>query len=152
MSRRLKQRNGRSQPLIVKLLSSDSQLFTVAEPVARRSGVISAVLEDVGARDPIPLLNVTATVLKKVGRRLPRQVKKVSDDRTHNIQVIEYCEYHQNDPMPPPDGEWNSGTTDLSVRRKIVISDWDAEYIDCEQELLFEIIQAASYLDIKTLL
>lgn len=54
--------------------------------------------------------------------------------------------------MPPPDGEWNSGQADLSVRRKIIISDWDAIFIDCDQELLFEIIQAASYLDIKALL
>jgi S-phase kinase-associated protein 1 len=69
-----------------------------------------------------------------------------------SIQVLEYCEYHQSDPMPPPDGEWNSGQADLSVRRKIIIGDWDANFIDCDQELLFEIIQAASYLDIKALL
>lgn len=54
--------------------------------------------------------------------------------------------------MPLPDGEWNSGSSDISARRKIVIGDWDAKYIDCDQELLFEIIQAASYLDIKALL
>lgn len=37
-------------------------------------------------------------------------------------------------------------------RRAMVIGDWDREFLDCEQELLFDIIQAASYLDIKTLL
>lgn len=41
----------------------------------------------------------------------------------------------------------------MNARRKITISEWDAKYIgDCEQELLFEVIQAASYLDIKALL
>lgn len=66
MSKRHNQRNGHTQPLMVQLLSSEGQLFIVPEPVARRSGVISAVLEDVGARDPIPLLNVPTIVLKKV--------------------------------------------------------------------------------------
>ena len=69
MSRRRNQRD--RQPLIVSLLSSDSQLFRVSEPVARRSGVISSALEDIGARDPIPLLNVPAAVLKKVGILAP---------------------------------------------------------------------------------
>jgi S-phase kinase-associated protein 1 len=54
--------------------------------------------------------------------------------------------------MPPPDGEWNSGQGDLGTRRRIIIDDWDANFIDCDQELLFEVIQAASYLDIKALL
>lgn len=69
MSRRRNQRGGNRQPLVVSLLSSDNQLFQVSEPVARRSGVICSVLEDIGARDPIPLLNVPAAVLKKVRAR-----------------------------------------------------------------------------------
>lgn len=64
MAARRKQQ--RSAPLVVSLVSSDHQLFQVSEPVARRSGVISTVLEDIGARDPIPLLNVPSSVLKKV--------------------------------------------------------------------------------------
>jgi len=66
MSRGHNRHNGNGQPLVVSLLSSDNQLFRVSEPVARRSGVICSVLEDIGARDPIPLLNVPAVVLKKV--------------------------------------------------------------------------------------
>ncbi|KAF8318660.1 putative negative regulator sulfur controller-3 [Clavulina sp. PMI_390] len=113
------------------LLSSDGQTFTVDDPVARRSGVIASVLEDCGYDEAIPLLNVPADVLAK---------------------VLEYCDHHQNDPTPPPDGEWNSGSADLKARRSSPIDPWDAQYITCDQETLFEVIQAASYLDIKALL
>jgi len=117
--------------MIVSLVSSDGKLYQVDEAVARRSGVIYTVLEDIGNQKPIPLLNVPSHVLKK---------------------VIEYCEYHRGDPLPPQDAEWTTSAGTELVRRKVVISDWDKKFIECGQELLFEIIQAASYLDIKSLL
>jgi len=117
--------------MTVTLVSSDGEFFVADESVARRSGVILTVLEDIGDENPIPLLNVPAHVLKK---------------------VLEYCDYHRGDALPPPDGEWGSGPGTELVRRKTVIGDWDKQFIDCDQELLFEIIQAASYLDIKALL
>ncbi len=33
-----------------------------------------------------------------------------------------------------------------------VVSEWDANFVDIEQELLFELILAANYMDIKSLL
>jgi S-phase kinase-associated protein 1 len=33
-----------------------------------------------------------------------------------------------------------------------VVSQWDAEFVDVDQELLFELILAANYMDIKPLL
>jgi len=116
--------------MIVSLVSSDGKLYQVDEAVARRSGVIYTVLEDIGNQKPIPLLNVPSHVLK---------------------QVIEYCEHHRSDPLPQ-DAEWSSPARVELVRRKAVISDWDKKFINCDQTLLFEIIQAASYLDIKPLL
>lgn len=67
-------------------------------------------------------------------------------------KVLEYCEHHRGDPLPPPDAEWATTAGAEVARRKMVISDWDKQFIQCDQELLFEIIQAASYLDIKSLL
>ncbi|KAI9184477.1 hypothetical protein H9P43_003530 [Blastocladiella emersonii ATCC 22665] len=112
-----------------KLTSSDGETLTVSLDVANRSVLLKNMLEDVGddADTEIPIPNVTARVLKK---------------------VIEYCEHHKNDPLPNPDEEEDTEER----RRSDDIDEWDSEYITVEQEMLFEIILAANYLDIKPLL
>lgn len=60
--------------------------------------------------------------------------------------MLEYCNHHRNDPVVPGDD------TDEMRRRATDISEWDAKFIQVDQEMLFEIILAANYLDIKSLL
>ncbi|MBW0505439.1 hypothetical protein O181_045154 [Austropuccinia psidii MF-1] len=111
---------------MVVLTTSDGEHFTVDREVAIRSVLIKNMLEDVGDIDsPIPLPNVSASVLKK---------------------VIEWCEHHKKDPEP--------STEDLDDARKRAteISDWDTKFINVDQEMLFELILASNYLDIKPLL
>ncbi|KAJ3236274.1 hypothetical protein HDU81_010951 [Chytriomyces hyalinus] len=117
--------------MVVTLQSSDSQLFKVDRTVVERSVLLKNMLEDVGDADelPIPLPNVNAAILKK---------------------VIEYCEHHKSDPLPA--AEEDKDSTDPSKRRSDDIDEWDASFIKVENELLFEIILAANYLDIKALL
>ena len=62
-------------------------------------------------------------------------------------QVLEYCEHHKNDPMPATDD-----SADDSRKKTLEIGDWDQKFIQVDQEMLFEIILAANYLDIKPLL
>lgn len=69
--------------------------------------------------------NVSANVLKK---------------------VLEWCEHHKKDPEPLAEDQ------DDTRRKTTEISDWDAKFIQVDQEMLFEIILAANYLDIKPLL
>ncbi|GAA5914277.1 SCF ubiquitin ligase subunit SKP1 [Sporobolomyces salmoneus] len=110
----------------VKLVSSDNEEFEVEKDVATRSVLVKNMLEDVGESDhPIPLPNVSASVLKK---------------------VLEWCEHHKKDPEPLAED------IDDSRRKTTEISDWDAKFIQVDQEMLFEIILAANYLDIKPLL
>ncbi|GAA5822631.1 hypothetical protein JCM10212_004343 [Sporobolomyces blumeae] len=110
----------------VKLVSSDNEEFEVEKDVAVRSVLVKNMLEDVGESDhPIPLPNVSASVLKK---------------------VLEWCEHHKKDPEPLAED------LDDSRRKTTEISDWDARFIQVDQEMLFEIILAANYLDIKPLL
>ncbi|SCV67666.1 BQ2448_5277 [Microbotryum intermedium] len=106
--------------------SSDNETFKVEKDVANRSVLIKNMIEDLGETDnPIPLPNVSSNVLKK---------------------VLEWCEHHKKDADPP--AEENDDT-----RRKMTeISDWDQKFIQVDQEMLFEIILAANYLDIKPLL
>ena len=75
--------------------------------------------------EEIPLPNVTAAVLKKVCAYLQHHAENPAP-------VIEK-------PLKSPDMKENVGA-------------WDAEYVDVEQEMLFELILAANYLDIKPLL
>ncbi|KZT60467.1 E3 ubiquitin ligase SCF complex, Skp subunit [Calocera cornea HHB12733] len=112
---------------MINLTTSDNETFTVDKKVAEKSVLIKNMLEDVGESDQaIPLPNVTASVLKK---------------------VLEWCEHHKDDPAPPENED-----KDDTRKRTTDISEWDQKFIAVDQEMLFEIILAANYLDIKALL
>jgi S-phase kinase-associated protein 1 len=73
----------------------------------------------------IPLPNVKAQVLRK---------------------VIEFCEHHLTEPMTEIEKPLKSQAM------ADVVQKWYAEFVDLEQVLLFELILAANYMDIKPLL
>lgn len=77
----------------------------------------------------IPLPNVNANVLKK---------------------VIEWCEHHRADPAPEAQEEGPS--TMQKKQSSTDMSEWDQKFMAVDQEMLFEIILAANYMDIKPLL
>jgi len=110
----------------VKLQSSDMAVITVDREVADRSVLIKHMLEDVGeVTEAIPIANVNEAVLRK---------------------VIEWCEHHRTDPPATNDDESDSR------KRSTDIDEWDQKFMQVDQEMLFEIILAANYLDIKALL
>ncbi|KAH7023449.1 Skp1 family, dimerization domain-containing protein [Ilyonectria destructans] len=114
----------------VWLASNDSAIIEVDRIVAERSMLIKNMLEDVGdelmnVNNPIPIPNVNEAVLRK---------------------VIEWCEHHRNDPPQAQDDE-------SDARKKTTdIEEWDQKFMQVDQEMLFEIILASNYLDIKPLL
>ncbi|KAJ2557008.1 suppressor of kinetochore protein mutant [Coemansia sp. RSA 1933] len=110
----------------VKLCSSDNKEFSVDMKIATQSTLIKNLLEDIGeTKEAIPLPNVTGKVLEK---------------------IIEYCTHHMDDP-PALNEEYD----DLP-KRSDDIEPWDEKFIDVDQELLFEILLASNYMDIKPLL
>jgi len=110
----------------ITLMSSDGVEKTVARDVAERSILIKNMLEDcVEIDQAIPIPNVNGSVLTK---------------------VIEWCEHHKNDPAPTADDETDSR------KKSTDIEEWDQKFMQVDQEMLFEIILAANYLDIKPLL
>ncbi|KAH8117382.1 E3 ubiquitin ligase complex SCF subunit sconC [Phellopilus nigrolimitatus] len=110
---------------MVKLFTSDEVEIEVPVPVISLSVLIKNMIEDIGeSLERIPVPNVNSTVMRK---------------------VIEWCTQHKDDqPANHDDDESRKRTTD--------ISDWDSKFINVDQEMLFEIILAANYLDIKPLL
>lgn len=62
-------------------------------------------------------------------------------------KVIEWCSQHKDDTVSVSDDE------DDSLRTKTTdICEWDRNFMMVDQDMLFEIILAANYLDIKNLL
>jgi len=110
------------------LQSSDGEDIQVDRDVAERSVLIKNMVGDLGEEameEPIPIPNVNAAVLKK---------------------VIEWCIHHKHDPP-------STNEDDSDSRKKTTdIEEWDQKFMQVDQEMLFEIILAANYLDIKALL
>jgi S-phase kinase-associated protein 1 len=112
----------------VTLTSNEGSNIEVDRVVAERSMLIKNLMEDLGDEaivSPIPIPNVNDPVLRK---------------------VVEWCEHHRNDAA-------QSADDDNDNRKKTTdIDEWDQKFMQVDQEMLFEIILAANYLDIKALL
>ncbi|KAH7272564.1 E3 ubiquitin ligase complex SCF subunit scon-3 [Fusarium solani] len=114
----------------VWLVSNDNAKIEVDRTVVERSMLLKNMLEDLGdvvisVENPIPIPNVNEAVLRK---------------------VIEWCDHHRGDPPQAADDE-------SDARKKTTdIEEWDQKFMQVDQEMLFEIILASNYLDIKPLL
>ncbi|KAG9941428.1 E3 ubiquitin ligase SCF complex, Skp subunit, partial [Aureobasidium melanogenum] len=109
------------------LVSSDGVNIQTDRIIAERSMLIKNMIEDLGTpgEEPIPIMNVSEAVLRK---------------------VLEWCDHHKKDPPPEKD-------EDAESRKKTTdIEEWDQKFMQVDQEMLFEIILAANYMDIKALL
>lgn len=113
----------------VTLTSNEGSTIEVDRVVAERSMLIKNLIEDLGddaiTSSPIPIPNVNDPVLRK---------------------VVEWCEHHRNDAAQSADEE------NESRKKTTDIDEWDQKFMQVDQEMLFEIILAANYLDIKALL
>ncbi|KAH6715433.1 E3 ubiquitin ligase complex SCF subunit sconC, variant [Leptodontidium sp. 2 PMI_412] len=117
-----------SENIQITLISNDGVAIKVDKAVAEKSMLIKNMMEDLGdsaLNTDVPIPNVNESVLKK---------------------VIEWCEHHKADPVAATDDDSDSRkkTTD--------IEEWDQKFMQVDQEMLFEIILASNYLDIKPLL
>ena len=63
-------------------------------------------------------------------------------------KVIEHCQYHKDEITPQ---EIKKPLTSNNLL-ECGVSAWDVDYVDIDQEVLFALILAANYLDIKSLL
>ncbi|XP_057531037.1 SKP1-like protein 1B [Amaranthus tricolor] len=106
----------------ILLKSSDGETFEVDEVVALESQTIKHMVEDDCADNVIPLPNVTSKILAK---------------------VIEYCKKHVDSPK-------SSENNDRQVDDEL--KTWDADFVKVDQATLFDLILAANYLNIKSLL
>jgi len=112
-----------SKDLLLK--SQEGEGFSIPKKVAIMSELVKTMAEGDKEESTIPLPNVKSNVLQK---------------------VIQYMEYHHH--SQPKEIEKPLKSANMSE----VVSQWDAEFVEVDQEMLFELILAANYMDIKPLL
>jgi len=109
-------------------VSKEGDTYEVATPIAKMSELVASMINDNEDDDEvteIPLPNVKATVLAK---------------------VIEFCSHHKQEPMTEIEKPLKSAVMGEVVQK------WYADFVNVEQVLLFELILAANFMDIKPLL
>jgi len=112
----------------VDLVSQEGDSFQVERKVAKQSELVKTMLtddDDDVEQQEIPLPNVKSPILAK---------------------VLEFCKHHIEEPMNEIEKPLKSANMGE------VVQEWYANFVDVEQEMLFELILAANYMDIKPLL
>mmetsp|Transcript_27074 Transcript_27074/g.23925 ORF Transcript_27074/g.23925 Transcript_27074/m.23925 type:complete len:117 (+) Transcript_27074:33-383(+) len=110
---------------MVKLISQEGEIIEVDQETVVLSVLIKSMIDDSGTEEDIPLPNVSKNILDI---------------------VLEFCRHVKENPLQ--EIEKPLKTDNL----RDIVADWYADYVDLEQEILFEVILAANYLDIKPLL
>jgi len=114
---------------MVDLVSQEGDNFQVEKRVAKMSELVKTMIPDEdeadGEQTEIPLPNVKSVILGK---------------------VMEFCKHYVSEPMNDIEKPLKSSNMHE------VVQEWYANYVEVEQETLFELILAANYMDIKPLL
>ena len=110
-------------------MSKEGDVYDVPIAVAKMSTLVATTIDDDAEDDDeireIPLPNVKDAVLTK---------------------VIEYCTHYKDEPMTPIQ------TPLKSSKIEDLVQPWYANFVKVEQALLFELVTAANFMDIKPLL
>ena len=114
----------------IMLISQDNIQFEVSSNIIKLSELIKTMIcnsdeDDDNDVQEMPLPNVRSDVLAK---------------------VIEYCRHYFKDPMSEIEKPL------ISSKMIDVVNSWYANFVDIDDEMVFEILLAANYMDIKPLL
>ena len=110
----------------VILISSDDIKFSVPVAVANCSGLVKSMIEDeTDYSDPIPIMGVNAENLTK---------------------LIAFCAHFLEEPMPE---------IEKPIRSNVfsdIVPPWYDTFADMDHAALFQLVEAANYMDVKPLL
>ena len=109
----------------VNLMCKDGETIEVDVNTASHSVLIKGMIDESGADEVVPLPQVSKAIMEK---------------------IVVYCD--RLNANQPPEIDKPLSSTDMFQ----VVDAWHAEYINIDQETLFELVMAANYLDIKSLL
>lgn len=154
---------------IVKFTPSDDpeKIFEVPIEIARMSGTIRALIDDLCDIDTpvpdiaIPISNVRSFILEKViefckyrfenpdaneienANENGTEVPMLIDSNAKNDESSKALEVKKEDTL---------NDTSIENEKKIELSEWDQNFVNVDQQTLFEMILAANYLDVKSML
>ena len=110
---------------MITLVSSDGEKLQVTSKAAQRSQLVKGIIEDYPDDAEVPLNNVKSNILKK---------------------IKEYLDHYQD--SDPKEIERPLASQNYQE----CVDAWDYEFINVDLDLIFEIILASNYMDIKPLL
>ena len=110
---------------MITLVSSDGEKLQVTSKAAQRSQLVKGIIEDYPDDAEVPLNNVKSNILKK---------------------IKEYLDHYQD--SEPKEIERPLASQNYQE----CVDPWDFEFINVDLDLIFEIILASNYMDIKPLL
>ena len=141
---------------LIKLQSSDGELFSVDTEIAKQSITIRTMLEDLGKSpldtihhspasfDGSPICSVSFmitpyfTLLRTGNEEEEDEVVPLPNVNAAILRkVIQWCSYHKDDPAAPEEEE-------NKEKRSDDISSWDADFLKVDQGTLFELILVSS--------
>ncbi|XP_019168265.1 PREDICTED: SKP1-like protein 1A [Ipomoea nil] len=108
---------------MIMLRSSDGEMFEVEETVALEMHTIKCMIDDECVDNTIPITNITSKIL---------------------AMVIEYCKYHVEAAAEAKTNPEDAPAKDTK--------EFDANFIKVDHNTLFDLIMAANFLNIKSLL
>jgi S-phase kinase-associated protein 1 len=109
----------------INLISQEGHSFEISKSAAVMSKVLQVIIEGDNKETEIPLKEVSTDVMQK---------------------VVEFMIYHENVEMP----EISKPIQHTNI--KYLTTQWDANFINVENELLFKLLTVSNYLDMKPLL
>ncbi len=110
---------------IIKLKTGDGKEIELSKKAAKRSGLLKGIFEDFPDNTEFPVNQVNGDTLEK---------------------VKEYLVYYQDQEPPKIDVPLKS------TNFKQCISEWDNNYLGEDIDLIFNLLNAANYMDIEPLL
>ena len=110
---------------MLTLVSSEGEKMQISVKAAQRSQMIKRIIDDFPNETEIPLENVRSNILKK---------------------IKEYLDHYQD--TDPKEIERPLASQNYQE----CVDPWDFEFINVDLDLIFEIILASNYMDIKPLL
>lgn len=146
---------------VIKLQSSDNEIFETDIAVAKCSGTIRKLINERRCRklqifvslscDSCNFFLLLGTMLEDLGIDESNSEEEIVPLPNVNSailrKVIQFCTYHKDDPTPT-----STDDDENKEKRTDDITSWDADFLKVDQGTLFELILAANYLDIRSLL